>query len=193
MRELEVLHRGGQVGTVVDAQAPLLDPEYVEDLDDAPDAELEEKEEQVLDQATAARTIEELRIEIETLKRLEGLTLAIRRSGEDKKWRELATLLGEIFTSASLANVVAEEQAPYDAGARAAPRPAPSPLWSAIIHYAAIGAKEYSWCRPPSTGLPRIATPSGKPYRKFRFRHCGGATGGSGTPGPSAMCGRPPL
>jgi superfamily II DNA or RNA helicase len=133
LRELEVLHRGGQVGTVVDAQAPLLDPEDVEDLDDAPDAELEEAEEQVLDQATAARTIEELRIEIETLKRLEGLALAIRRSGEDKKWRELATLLGEIFTRASIANGVAEEQTPYDAGLPTAPKPTPSPHQKLVI------------------------------------------------------------
>jgi superfamily II DNA or RNA helicase len=133
LRELEVLHRGGQVGTVVDAQAPLLDPEDVEDLDDAPDAELEEAEEQVLDQATAARTIEELRIEIETLKRLEGLALAIRRSGEDKKWRELANLLGEIFTRASIANGVAEEQSPYDVGVSTAPKPAPSPHQKLVI------------------------------------------------------------
>ena len=79
---------------------PLLDEEDVEDLDDAPDDEVEAAEEEILDQATAARTIAELKIEIETLKRLEGLALAIRRSGEDKKWRELATLLGEIFTPA---------------------------------------------------------------------------------------------
>src|SRR5580698_5505500 len=67
LRELEVPHRGGQIGSIVDAQAPLLDKEDVEDLDDAPDAEMEATEEQVLDQATAARSIGELRIEIETL------------------------------------------------------------------------------------------------------------------------------
>jgi len=133
LRELEVLHRGGQVGTVVDAQVPLLDQEDVEDLDDAPDAELEETEEQVLDQATAARTIEELRIEIETLKHLEGLALAIRRSGEDKKWRELATLLGEIFTPASIANGVAEGQVSYDAGVPVPPKPTPSPHQKLVI------------------------------------------------------------
>ncbi len=31
-------------------------------------------------------------------RRLEGLALAVRRSGRDTKWRELASLLGEIFT-----------------------------------------------------------------------------------------------
>ena len=50
-------------------------------------------EEEVVDQATAARTIVELQAEIETLKRLEALALAVRRGGEDRKWRELASLL----------------------------------------------------------------------------------------------------
>jgi SNF2 family DNA or RNA helicase len=133
LRELEVLHRGGQVGSIVDAQAPLLDKEDVEDLDDAPDAEMEATEEQVLDQATAARSIEELRIEIETLKRLEGLALSIRRGGEDKKWRELATLLGEIFTPASIANGFAEGSAPCDAGVPTPPKPAPSQHQKLVI------------------------------------------------------------
>ena len=114
-------------------QAPLLDKEDVEDLEDAPDAEMEAAEEQVLDQATAARSIEELRIEIETLKRLEGLALSIRRSGEDKKWRELATLLGEIFTPASIANGFAEGSAPYDAGVPMPPKPTPSPHQKLVI------------------------------------------------------------
>jgi SNF2 family DNA or RNA helicase len=107
LREQEILQRGGQVAGRIAGQELLLDSDDVEDLDDAPDAEVEAVEEEILDQATAARSIEELRIEIETLKRLEGLALTIRRSGEDKKWRELATLLGEIFTTASIANALA--------------------------------------------------------------------------------------
>jgi len=133
LRELELLNRGLDVGGVFDTRTPLLDREDVEDLDDAPDAELEETEEQVLDQATAARSIEELRIEIETLKRLEALALSIRRSGEDKKWRELATLLGEIFTPASISNHLAEEAAPYDAGVPEPPKPMPSPHQKLVI------------------------------------------------------------
>ena len=79
---------------------PVLDAEDVEDLEEAPDNEVEAAEEEILDQATAARTIAEFKAEIETLKRLEALALAVRRSGEDRKWRELASLLGEIFTPA---------------------------------------------------------------------------------------------
>ena len=49
----------------------------------------------MLDQATAARSIAELKAEIETLRTLEALALEVRRSGTDTKWRELASLLGE--------------------------------------------------------------------------------------------------
>ena len=133
LRELEILQRGGQISSATVADVPTLDKEDVEDLDDAPDAELEAAEEQVLDQATAARSIGELRMEIETLKRLEGLAHSIRRSGEDKKWRELATLLGEIFTPASIADGLAEEPALYDAGVPLPPKPTPSPHQKLVI------------------------------------------------------------
>ncbi len=79
---------------------PDLDEDDVEDLEEAPEGELESAEEEVLDQATAARSIVELRAEIETLRGLESLALDVRRSGTDTKWHELASLLNEIFASA---------------------------------------------------------------------------------------------
>jgi len=112
LRELELLQRAATVASELAASVPVLDPEDVEDLEDAPDNEVESAEEQILDQATAARTIVELKAEIDTLKRLESLSLAVRRSGEDKKWRELASLLGEIFTPAAVANSMAEPVRP---------------------------------------------------------------------------------
>lgn len=137
LRELEVLQRGGGSPALEPQRAapaaPTLDADDIEDLEEAPDNEVEETEEQVLDQATAARTIEELRIEIETLKRLEGMALAIRRSGEDKKWRELATLLSEIFTPASIRNGWAEEGAEYDPGVPIPPKPKASPHQKLVI------------------------------------------------------------
>src|SRR5205814_629219 len=96
--ELELLQRGAQVADAIAAGAQPLDSEDVEDLEDAPDNEVEAAEEQILDQATAARTIAELKAEIDMLKRLETMALAVRRNAEDKKWRELAQLLTEIFT-----------------------------------------------------------------------------------------------
>jgi SNF2 family DNA or RNA helicase len=114
LRELELLQRGAAAMSPLTVAGPLLDADDLDDLDDAPDDEVEAAEEQVLDQATAARTIVELQHEIDTLRRIESLALSVRRSGEDTKWKELSSLLGEIFTPAAIANHFAEERAPYD-------------------------------------------------------------------------------
>src|SRR5438105_3860569 len=54
LRELELLQRGGEI-TPAPPDLRELDEEEVEDLEDAPDNELQVVEEQILDQATAAR------------------------------------------------------------------------------------------------------------------------------------------
>jgi SNF2 family DNA or RNA helicase len=131
LHELEVLQRGGHEAPIVAAGAPTLDSEDVEDLEEAPDNEVEIAEEQILDQATAARSIAELRIEIETLKGLEGHAQAVRRSGTDTKWRELAGLLGTIFTTSAASNQIAESMVPYGAGA--IPPPSPSPHQKLVV------------------------------------------------------------
>jgi len=122
LRELELLQRGGAIPTAPVVDAPALDAEDVEDLEEAPDDEVEAAEEQILDQATAARTIAELKAEIETLKQLEGLALAVRRSGTDRKWRELANLLSEIFTPAAIASGLSEESVTADTGGANLPK-----------------------------------------------------------------------
>ena len=68
---------------------------YDEDFDDEDysSEELEREEENVADQASAARTIKELEAEIATLRQLEGLANEVRLSGEDRKWDELSRLL----------------------------------------------------------------------------------------------------
>src|SRR5579864_8297233 len=105
LRELELLQRAGQTFAEASKEVPELDDEDVEDLDEAPDSELQEVEEQILDQATAARSIAELKTEIGILKGLEGLALSVRRAVDaDTKWRELASLLSEVFTSDAIAN-----------------------------------------------------------------------------------------
>ena len=63
------------------------------DDDDLPSAELEDEEEKVVDQATAAQTITELEAEIAILKKLERRANDVRQSGEDRKWSELSKLL----------------------------------------------------------------------------------------------------
>jgi superfamily II DNA or RNA helicase len=131
LRELEVLQRGGQAAITLTSTLPPLDTEDVEDLEDAPDNEVETAEEEILDQATAARSIAELKAEIETLKGLESLALEVRRSGTDTKWRELSSLLCEIFTTAAITNCVAESVTHYGAGE--IPRPTPSPRQKLVI------------------------------------------------------------
>jgi superfamily II DNA or RNA helicase len=121
-RELELLQRGAAARVMATA-VPTLDAEDVEDLEEAPEHEMEAAEEEILDQATAARTIDELKAEIATLGRLEALASAVRRSGEDRKWRELAGLLSVIFTPAAIAAQVAEEPTPYGAGTIPPPTP----------------------------------------------------------------------
>ncbi len=63
------------------------------DVDDLPEGELEELEEELIDQASAARTIAELEYEIATLAGLEELARQVRVSGTDRKWEELSGLL----------------------------------------------------------------------------------------------------
>ena len=116
-RELELHHRGAGVNLQLTITGPLLDADDVEDLEDAPENEVEAGEEEVLDQATAASTIAELKLEIQTLSRLESLAAEVRRSGQDTKWRELSHLLDEIFTPAGLSGRVEESSIPYGAGA----------------------------------------------------------------------------
>ena len=114
LRELEVLQRGGKLAGGVAFTTTELDPEDVEDLDDAPEQEVEDAEARILDQATAARSIAELKAEIGTLKGLEKLALDVRRGGRDTKWRELASLFGDIFTTAGLGRRLRET--PHGAG-----------------------------------------------------------------------------
>jgi hypothetical protein len=128
LRELEILQRGAAAEAL--AGAPVLDEEDVEDLEEAPDNEVQEKEEEILDQATAATTMAELRAEIDTLARLEGLANSVRRSGEDRKWLELASLLDGIFAAAA---VGAASNGDGTTNESTVPKPNPSPRQKLVI------------------------------------------------------------
>ncbi len=71
---------------------PSYDPD---ELDEVPGDEAEATEEQVLDEATAARNLDELKTEIAHLKDLEDQALRLRQSGQDAKWRELQSILDD--------------------------------------------------------------------------------------------------
>ena len=103
LRELQLLQRGSQVTASLSAGFPEWDEEDLVDLEDAPGEEVAAAEEEILDRATAARTVGELEAEIQSLRRLESLAQTVRTSGEDKKWQELADLLNRLFTNAGKA------------------------------------------------------------------------------------------
>ncbi|MEJ5189575.1 MAG: helicase-related protein, partial [Breznakiellaceae bacterium] len=125
LKELELLQRGGAFLSTLESRLTW-DLDTLDDLEDAPDSEVEAFEEEVLDLATAARTIEELKTEIATLHHLEGLAAIVRRSGEDTKWRELANLLSYIFANNTT-------QTSILSGSSAEPQPKPSPHQKLII------------------------------------------------------------
>jgi superfamily II DNA/RNA helicase len=91
------LQRGAGTTGFLEQKGPSLDAEELDDLEEAPDEEVQQTQDEVLDRATTARTISELKAEIDILERLENLALSVKRSGKDTKWNELAGLLAEIL------------------------------------------------------------------------------------------------
>ena len=94
LEEMKLIERGHHVAETA-AHYDIRD--VPEDIDEAADEmlgeEYEELVEDVIDQATASRTIDELKIEIETLKVLEKQARKVVHSGQDRKWEELSHLL----------------------------------------------------------------------------------------------------
>ncbi len=93
----ERVHRRG-TETTAEIGVPQVPHEFRDidegfDVDDLPDGELEDLEEELVDQASAARTIRELEREIARLVELAELASQVRRSGADRKWEELSNLL----------------------------------------------------------------------------------------------------
>ena len=78
---------------VVAAETPSFDAEYLEDLDDAPEDEVEAIETELIDHATAAQTVAQLAAEIEILRDLERRARRVLRGDQDRKWNQLRSLL----------------------------------------------------------------------------------------------------
>ncbi|MCJ2542483.1 helicase-related protein [Thermostichus vulcanus] len=95
LREEEFLKRGLSAEI---AFGSTIDPDdWDDDFEDLSGDEREAREEEVVDQATAARTIAELQAEIHQLGELENLALRVRRSGKDRKWDELSRVIQAVF------------------------------------------------------------------------------------------------
>ncbi len=91
----EQLNQRGVDSELSATDLPEFDRDDIDELEDATEKEIAGTEEQVVDQASAARTIAELQAEIAILADLEALANEVRRSGADKKWEELSHLLTE--------------------------------------------------------------------------------------------------
>jgi superfamily II DNA or RNA helicase len=76
-----------------------------EDLDDYEDSERLAVEEELVDDATSARTLAELEAEIETVRELGALAERVRHSGTDRKWNELAGLLAQQVGQATSSSI----------------------------------------------------------------------------------------
>ena len=126
-RRRDEMRTGAKTATEPDRRRfRLLDEDDFEEFEDLPDDEREEAESEVMDQATAARTISELDAEIGTLRRLERLSGEVRKRGEDAKWLGLRGVLeGKIFAGVPGAGV-AEPRAPYGSGPIPPPTASPS-------------------------------------------------------------------
>ena len=108
LREMQLIDRGHQLAEtlgeyVVTRRLDL--PDSIDDLEDELSSEeYEAYVDQVVDQATASATIPELEAEIVSLQGLEAKALGVVRSGSDRKWEELSSLLQEtpeMFNAAS--------------------------------------------------------------------------------------------
>ncbi|MFW6114610.1 MAG: DEAD/DEAH box helicase, partial [bacterium] len=91
--EEKLLKRGADSRLQRETDDTVLSDDDIEDFEDSPDAELQAMEEQIVDQATAAQSIAELELEIQTLKDLEASAHKVRRSGKDTKWEKLSSVL----------------------------------------------------------------------------------------------------
>lgn len=129
LQELQSLHREAMIFDELGSEGLLLDADELEDLEDAPETELEEVQQEVIDQATAASSIAELKIEIETLERLEDLAGDLVRAGQDTKWCQLAELLGKLFSQGEPSREISEPPR----GSGDIPEPVASPRQKLVI------------------------------------------------------------
>jgi SNF2 family DNA or RNA helicase len=92
LREELVLRPLGTAPLTRTGDLPSYDPD---EIDEATGEEAESVEEQILDEATAAINLDELKAEIEHLKVLEEQAFRLKQSGQDAKWRELISILDD--------------------------------------------------------------------------------------------------
>ena len=81
--------RAAGLGTVA------VNDDILQDLDEYGQDEVDDLEDLVVTGATSAETVEQLGLEVETLKALEGQALGVLHSGRDAKWAQLNRILDD--------------------------------------------------------------------------------------------------
>ena len=82
----------GRKATIVERDVP---DDILGNIDEFGQEEVDEFEEMIATGATTAETVEQLAIEVETLRDLEQMALGVVRSGEDAKWAQLNRILDD--------------------------------------------------------------------------------------------------
>ncbi|MCW8087708.1 helicase-related protein [Sabulicella glaciei] len=82
-------------GYKADLGQPAVSSEVLRNLEEYGQEEIDELEDLISTGATTAETVEQLAIEVETLKGLEHMALEVLRSGEDTKWSQLNKILDD--------------------------------------------------------------------------------------------------
>ena len=72
-----------------------VDDDFLTDLEESGQDEVEDIEDRIAAGATAAETVEQLRLEVTTLQNLEAMALGVLHSGRDTKWSELDRILDD--------------------------------------------------------------------------------------------------
>jgi SNF2 family DNA or RNA helicase len=93
LKEEELVKRGQEVELEWQNLPGVKEEDWEDFEDDLLNDEREDTEEELVDQATAARTIAELKVEIVLLQKLEKIALQVKLSGTDRKWEELSRIL----------------------------------------------------------------------------------------------------
>jgi superfamily II DNA or RNA helicase len=89
--EARIASKGGRAGFDKDS----VSDEVLRNIEEFGQEEVDELEELISTGATTAETVEQLAIEVETLKHLEEMALDVLRSGDDAKWQQLNRILDD--------------------------------------------------------------------------------------------------
>lgn len=89
--EARLASAGRRVGIV----APDVNAEVLKNIDEYGQDEIDDLEELIATGATTAETVEQLALEVDTLKGLETMALGVLRSGLDAKWSQLNSILDD--------------------------------------------------------------------------------------------------